>query len=293
MVGVARADDPLQPIVKTVLGDRQRSCNDAGGISFGPFFSHSAKLEAIAQDYARHEGNVPKEQLEGYGTIKAFLGTGDPQSQAINAAYKKGAGAAIGNCAFKEYGVGFMRDDKREIDFVVIVVGTPTQSAGYGAVSGADRPGNDYRNFEIQPPTGVASEVRADLCEAACNGEASCKAWTYVNPGLQGRLGRCWLKNAVPAAVACSGCTSGVKRPGIQTNINFPGNDIDHFVVSDVAACQTACDKSSSCTTWTYVRPGVQGPQANCWLKKDFPAPVVDDCCTSGTSNAPPSRVLR
>jgi hypothetical protein len=48
------------------------------------------------------------------------------------------------------------------------------------------------------------------------------------------------------------------------------------------AACQTACREDARCTAWTYVKPGVQGPQPRCWLKKTTPAALSNPCCTSG-----------
>ena len=41
---------------------------------------------------------------------------------------------------------------------------------------------------------------------------------------------------------------------------------------------------------FTYVNPGVQGPNARCWLKNAVPAPVPETCCVSGTKypGAPP-----
>jgi hypothetical protein len=67
-----------------------------------------------------------------------------------------------------------------------------------------DRPGSDYVNFDLSAPT-------PGLCRNSCNSDTNCKAWTYVNPGVQGAKARCWLKNAVPAPVPSSCCVSGVK----------------------------------------------------------------------------------
>ncbi len=69
-----------------------------------------------------------------------------------------------------------------------------------------DRLGGDYRNFELPPdPTGKA-------CATACEGEARCRAWTYVRPGYQGPAARCYLKNEIkpPRRKPC--CISGVVR---------------------------------------------------------------------------------
>ena len=54
--------------------------------------------------------------------------------------------------------------------------------------------------------------------------------------------------------------------------------------------CQIACRSDAKCVAWTYVQPGVQGPQARCWLKNQVPQQSLNQCCTSGverTQNDP------
>ena len=68
-----------------------------------------------------------------------------------------------------------------------------------------DRPGNNYRNFDLEQPD-------VDFCLQACQNDPRCKAFTYVKPGLQGQKARCWLKDAVPEAKPSAGCISGVKK---------------------------------------------------------------------------------
>lgn len=117
----ASADDPLAPIIKTIREDRQKACHDVGAV-FGAF-SYDKQLEATAQEFARTE-KTPQPPA-GYTAIRAFLGSGDPQAAAINSAYRRGAGQAIGNCANKYYGVGFVRHESRSVDVVTIVFGAP------------------------------------------------------------------------------------------------------------------------------------------------------------------------
>ena len=69
---------------------------------------------------------------------------------------------------------------------------------------GIDRPGSDYRNFDLARPDPA-------LCEAACANDNRCKAWTWVRPGHQGSNARCWLKYRVPAAQASNCCVSGTR----------------------------------------------------------------------------------
>lgn len=68
---------------------------------------------------------------------------------------------------------------------------------------GIDRPGGDYTN---------ADSSDALACQAACSADQMCKAFTFVNPGVQGPSGKCWLKASVPATRADPCCTSGVRR---------------------------------------------------------------------------------
>lgn len=67
-----------------------------------------------------------------------------------------------------------------------------------------NRLGNDFRAFDL-------AAADPDLCRAACDDDARCKAFTYVKPGLQGPSAKCWLKDQTPTARAEGCCVSGVK----------------------------------------------------------------------------------
>ena len=54
-----------------------------------------------------------------------------------------------------------------------------------------------------------------------------------------------------------------------------------------------ACVNESQCTAYTYVKPGVQGEKARCWLKNEIPAPVQNNDCISGARNISPSNSTR
>ena len=150
---------------------------------------------------------------------------------------------------------------------------------------GTNRGGSDYRNFEVGD---------ADLrdqpemsCQAACQKDGQCKAWTYVKPGVQGPKAHCWLKTAVPAAQANNCCISGVMT-GVEPSINRAGNDYRNFEIGSTTpqpdmSCRAACQKEAQCKAWTLVKPGVQGPNGRCWLKTAVPVASVNNCCTSGS----------
>jgi hypothetical protein len=69
-----------------------------------------------------------------------------------------------------------------------------------------DRPGNDLRVINL--PFGTP-----EACQAECQKESRCAAFTYGAQGLDNNHPRCWLKSAVPPAVANpdDGLVSGVR----------------------------------------------------------------------------------
>lgn len=81
------------------------------------------------------------------------------------------------------------------------------------AVTGVDRPGADYRTFSISalvtgtPP--ARRQAAIQQCRAACLSETQCRAFA-VGPAVA-LAETCWLKAAVPAAVANPAIASGVK----------------------------------------------------------------------------------
>ncbi|HSD58334.1 MAG TPA: PAN domain-containing protein, partial [Methanotrichaceae archaeon] len=97
----------------------------------------------------------------------------------------------------------------------------PAGAVQPGMENDIDRPGNDYRNFDLSSPDPA-------LCKQECDDDPNCKAFTYVKPGFQGSSARCWLKNVVPNAVPSSCCISGVKEEVTGTQV------LDHSMASSV-----------------------------------------------------------
>ena len=95
------------------------------------------------------------------------------------------------------------------------------------------------------------------------------------------------------ALLLLSGCASLAHLPvasaggggmSVEPGVDRMGSDFRDF---DLAAanpelCRAACAKDQRCVAYTYVKPGVQGPSARCWLKSAVPAPQPADCCVSG-----------
>jgi 1-phosphatidylinositol phosphodiesterase len=73
-------------------------------------------------------------------------------------------------------------------------------------------------------------------------------------------------------------------RRGMEVNVDRPGSDFANFDLPQPRPhlCKDACTRDGRCVAFTYVNPGVQGPQPRCWLKSSVPSPVPNSCCTSG-----------
>jgi 1-phosphatidylinositol phosphodiesterase len=206
-----------------------------------------------------------------------------------------------------------------------------------------DRPGGDYRSFDLGAP-------RPEECRDACLADPACASFTYVNPGVQGAYARCWLKSNIQPAMANQCCVSGVKSAagptpgnpgqsgfvgtpppqsappsawqgtpppppaptpptptppsptppsgsawvgtppppaggGYEMNMDRAGSDYRSFDLPQPRAefCRDACMREPQCRAFTYVNPGVQGPNARCWLKNNVPPARMNACCISGT----------
>jgi hypothetical protein len=70
----------------------------------------------------------------------------------------------------------------------------------------------------------------------------------------------------------------------MEPDTNRPGMDYKDFDLSspDPNLCRSACLSESGCLAYTYVKPGIQGASAHCWLKTGVPPAVPDACCISG-----------
>jgi len=102
---------------------------------------------------------------------------------------------------------------------------------------------------------------------------------------------------SISAAIILLGlfCTNAIaqtaqtgSKSSVLADTNLFGQDYRSFDVETVFRCRNACLEEQECKAWTFVKRGVQGDSAVCWLKDSVPAEAKNDCCTSGiktTSN--------
>ena len=174
--------------------------------------------------------------------------------------------------------------------FCLIAVVAIAQGIKVGSDTGpkdnVNLPGSDIAHFTMALPPPGQFDIRMNQCSGACASNKDCLAWTYVKPNtIQGPLGNCWLKNAIPAQAANNCCVSGAIG---DANSDRPGSDYRHFdniggAQVTAKQCSATCFREANCKAWTFVRPNtIQGPRGNCWLKNAVPKPVANNCCISG-----------
>ncbi len=83
---------------------------------------------------------------------------------------------------------------------------------------------------------------------------------------------------------------SAAQTSAMEYGWDRPGLDYRSFNLNQAnpAICRNRCAAEPQCRAWTYVRPGVQGPRARCWLKHSIPGRVSRTCCVSGIKQAAP-----
>jgi hypothetical protein len=80
----------------------------------------------------------------------------------------------------------------------------------------------------------------------------------------------------VPASASALTREFGYDRPGL---VDYRSYDMAN---PRMVLYEYHCSLEAKCKAWTFVKPGVQGPQARCWLKYAVSALRKDPNCDSG-----------
>ena len=97
------------------------------------------------------------------------------------------------------------------------------------------------------------------------------------------------LKIVAKAAAPEVPSTTKVAKPRdvasiLENDTNRGGMDIRSLDLpaAEPELCQIECANDPRCKAFTYVKPGIQGPSARCWLKHGVPQARKNTCCVSG-----------
>lgn len=97
-----------------------------------------------------------------------------------------------------------------------------------------------------------------------------------------------WL--TLSAAVFCLAPAFAAETVSVEFAKDRMGSDYKGFATGiDPDVCRNACAADAVCKAYTYVRAGVKGPDAMCFLKSAAPPPTPDNCCISGAKSVAPA----
>merc|ERR1719331_369599 len=121
--------------------------------------------------------------------------------------------------------------------------GSPVPAGNFDDMPNMDMPGDDYNVTKV-------SYDDHTICKRGCEGEAECKAWTFVPAGFD-RLGkRCCYKKAVPNRVPRTGLFSGVPGappvppPPAHADVHAEMNGHSFLVKKDAITLRVLVDHS-------------------------------------------------
>jgi hypothetical protein len=77
---------------------------------------------------------------------------------------------------------------------------------------------------------------------------------------------------------------AGPAAVSLEVGQDRMGGDYKGFALAqpDAEQCRQACADDEACQAFTYVNPGIKGPEAMCFLKSSAVPATADACCTSG-----------
>jgi hypothetical protein len=135
----------------------------------------------------------------------------------------------------------------------------------------------------LDPPGTVTQQAKlcGGLAGIECPQGYKCE---YPEPNYPDAQGVCKKRNNPPPG-------SGAEKPfTLEYDVDRPGSDYRNFDLPQAGAeaCRDACADDPQCQAFTYVKPGIQGPNGRCWLKQSVPQPGPSSCCVSGVKAGGP-----
>jgi hypothetical protein len=197
---------------------------------------------AMGQFIPEPQASIDQKKAQYGGDVLPFIGVGDPIAAATTDAYKRGAGPALSDCFWTEFGVSFARYETTETDWVGIIFGRPatvTPPVGPGVPGGT---GTEQGQGQPQgpvvppppppnvkcPPGGPKTEVPpGEKCPAPTNAVTV----TFQKGTLQ------WTVNVKNNAGIGGSCTynatdNGGILPGVDRNFDIAPNGNASFQVN-------------------------------------------------------------
>jgi len=146
------------------------------------------------------------------------------------------------------------------------------QSQGFAAAI-------DFTRQPHAPPTRVIGSGQV------CNG-ANCARIDAVTCGAASASASSPPPSAQAAPAGGATPPGPTRQATLEYGVNRRGFDMRSLVLpgGTPEQCRDACLADMSCLAFTFVQPGIQGPNARCWLKNAVPQATPSTCCVSGVA---------
>ncbi|HKO09237.1 MAG TPA: TIR domain-containing protein [Alphaproteobacteria bacterium] len=146
------------------------------------------------------------------------------------------------------------------------------QSQGFAAAI-------DFTRQPHAPPTRVIGSGQV------CNG-ANCARIDAVTCGAASASASSPPPSAQAAPAGGATPPGATRQATLEYGVNRRGSDMRSLELpgGTPEQCRNACLADMSCLAFTFVQPGIQGPNARCWLKNAVPQATPSTCCVSGVA---------
>jgi ATP-dependent protease ClpP protease subunit len=161
------------------------------------------------------------------------------------------------------------------INEVVLQPASPSLSMQWLVKDGVDLFGFDLREKPVTADS-------ADDCEARCQKDAGCRAYTFNK-----RNSACFLKTNAEIMYRNQRALSGYQAPLekglkqspfiIDEDADYAGSDFQELRKATFGECLLACEGHPGCKAFSYI-----GRRNQCWLKSQAGTPIAKRGVTSG-----------
>jgi hypothetical protein len=206
-------------------------------------------------DFVGPAGAAPDGRPDGHFRLALDIGYPPREIRSIAVRSSDAAGGIFGDLAWDS------ADPARPL-LAIVFKGKPLRQAHTPHLGGFQ--GAFTLDLYVAEPRGL--EPGQHLAVEVTTGDGALyRKLTQIEPG------------ATPPRAAATGAA-------LEPDTDRPGGDFMDFAMPEPqpSLCRAACLAAPGCVAWTFVKPGISGSQAHCWLKSSASEAVKRDCCVSG-----------
>jgi len=277
---------------KDLLSETLRQCQGPSAAASGAVLRANPALSRRSTSAGVGQPRLPSGPITGAGVGASMPNATSTQATGVvfNQAAANAGPAGVDSNLFKAHSSKLANSHNP----VTVALNNPSafSASGVNPVL-ADTPANDVLKCKDELEAALAKFDHSQVPNASYMPATSVNSPVLppnATPGVVGRARPTRNAPAAPAAPVLYNMPSLAKTVvSIQAGMDRMGGDFKGFALdeADPQQCRQACANEAACKSYTYVNPGIKGPQAMCFLKNTIPPATANDCCTSGQKSEP------